>query len=687
MPPSGPNGSNRLGGDWLAGSTKMLGVMAGKTSIALVLGAGASWASPAGRPLFGPIADALFGAVGVAVARDRRWLMAPEALLSRLADRGVDVEHELRQALAGGQPNALHYAAAAVLDRGRSVWTTNFDELIETAAAQLGVSFHRVLYDGDPECGCKFGHIFKPHGTLSGSRLVARSEQVLRPLPAPWLLRLRRDFEGADVALVGYAGADVDLRSGLRAALDETRSATWYARSDDEQILMGRFFAPIQNRRLALRFSDRPDIGFLSWAEANGLNKRTPADITQATRGPLPPAPVRVSFVTDRLLGALIADDFGDYKRARHGYRQAVFLGPHRTAAARFLLSTGLIHGAPWRPPVVAALRLASLCFARQVWPAQQLLLYLTWNGHTAQAWRVARRAIHGTDDTGLRLQAANVAKETEPPAAVDLAVAAQEAALTSGDARRAAWATLCLSLALRWTGDLDRASLEATRLADGFDALAGPVWRAWGHFELGAVAALRGDAGTGVTQMRLAREVFTAAGAETFIFDALCGEIATERIRDLDAARGLLGTARKMLDNGTRTSRFAREVVTVEEGEVARAQGRLTDAERAFRNLAHSPTVAQRVLGLLGHGEVQRARGEPPTAAKAALERSRSLGFGFGIVHAAITLGLAGTIAETEAEAIITGGPFPAPERPDRTGLLRLCIGLSPEQHPIIFP
>ena len=62
---------------------------------------------------------------------------------------------------------------------------------------------------------------------------------------------------------------------------------------------------------------------------------------------------------------------------------------------------------------------------------------------------------------------------------------------------------TLCRSLSLRWLGKLDEAAEQAAQLADGFDALAGPVWKAWGHFETGAVAALQGDAEAAISLMR----------------------------------------------------------------------------------------------------------------------------------------------------------------------------------------
>lgn len=657
-----------------------------QSRVAVVLGAGASWAAPAGRPLFGPIAAALFDGIGVAVDHDRRWLMAPEALLSRLADRGVDIDAELRSALGGGAPNALHYVAAGVLERGGSVWTTNFDELVEDAASAAGVSFHCVIPGENPTCGCSHGHVFKVHGTLTGDRVIARSEEVLEPLPGPWLERLRADFDGASVALVGYAGADVDLRSGLRAALGAASSAAWFARNADEPTLTGRFSEPIATGALALALADRPDLAFLEWAADRSLTGLVPAAVAAQARGPLPATPVKVSFDADCMLRALVADDFGDFEQARREYRRAVLRGPQRRRATASVFTTGLIHGAVWRPGAVAALRLAARRPGR-VWPVQQLLLYLTWNGHTAEAWELAKRELATTDTGTLRLQAANVAKEVEPAAAVGLATDAQADALAGGHARRAAWATLCLSLALRWTGDIDRAATEAARLADGLDALAAPVWRAWGHFELGAVATLRGDGGEGTRQMRLAREVFVAAGAHRFVYDALCGEVAAARLADPAGAAITLAQAQSMLDDRSRTSRFAREVLLVEVGELARRDGRLDEAQHAYEQLRHSPTVAQQMLGLLGLGEVQRARGIEPIAARDALDRSLELSFAFGVVHAAITLGLAGVIDENDAEALIATSIFDPPERPDRHGLVRFCLGAQPELHPISFP
>src|ERR1044072_6933299 len=83
--------------------------------------------------------------------------MAPEALLSRLANAGIDIDLELRRMLRGGSPNALHAMAAELLSQGGTVWTTNFDELVEAAAVERGIDLHRVLPDDDPLCPSGLG--------------------------------------------------------------------------------------------------------------------------------------------------------------------------------------------------------------------------------------------------------------------------------------------------------------------------------------------------------------------------------------------------------------------------------------------------------------------------------------------------------------------------------------------------
>jgi hypothetical protein len=163
-------------------------------------------------------------------------------------------------------------------------------------------------------------------------------------------------------------------------------------------------------------------------------------------------------------------------------------------------------------------------------WPHRQRLPYLTWNVPPDERLaKLERSLIRFGDDPDLVLSTANAAKEVDPRRAVELATRARDQAVERRDPPDAAWATFTLSLALRWLGDLTAAAREATRLADGYDALAGPVWVAWGHFEAGAVAALRGELAEAQARMRQAIEVFTAAGS-MFTFDAWCGALAVHR-------------------------------------------------------------------------------------------------------------------------------------------------------------
>ncbi len=654
----------------------------------LVYGAGASFAEPAGRPLFRTIRDALVAPLRLEPAEIAWDHLAPEALLSRFGAAGIDVDGELRRMLRGGAPNALHAMAAELLRRGGSVWTTNFDELIEEAASAAGVGLHRVLPDDEPRCDCGRGHLLKVHGTLSGERVIARSEDVLVPLRSAWLERLEADLDAADVALVGYAGADVDLRSGLRLALGRCDAAAWFSRADVEQDLVRRFDAPLGAGRLELRLSDRPDLAALAWGRERGLTSAVTDEQWTQAQAATGRRPVSAGYRPNDLLRARVLDDFGHALEARRLYGSALRRGPRRRRAARALYSSGMIHGAPWRRPVVTALDAACALPLDWRWPHRQRLPYLTWNVPPAERLRLLERSLEvAGDDPEILRGAANAAKEVDPLRAVDLGREAQRSEIARLNPAGAAWATFTLSLALRWLGDVEAAAEQAAQLADGYDALAGPVWIAWGAFELAAIAALRGELDEACARAQLALEVFRAAGS-MFAFDACCAAIAVNRAAGMpDAERAAYDEACALLDRDDLRRRFKREVLMVEDGEVARREGRLEDAAASYEQLARSPTLAQELLGLLGLGEVQRLRGERPHAAWQALRRSDESGFGYGQVHAAVTLGLAGAIDVAEAERRIAASVFAPPERDDASGLLRFCQGPDPEAHLLCFP
>lgn len=83
----------------------------------------------------------------------------------------------------------------------------------------------------------------------------------------------------------------------------------------------------------------------------------------------------------------------------------------------------------------------------------------------------------------------------------------------------------------------------------------------------------------------------------------------------------------------------------------------------------------------------MQRQQGVEPSAAWEALRRSRQLSFGYGEVHAAITLGLARAISIDEVERHIKSSVYVPPVRDDKAGLLRFCQGPVAEEHLLCFP
>jgi hypothetical protein len=622
---------------------------------ALVLGAGASLAAPAGRPLFAALRQALSVPLQLDID-DVTWAsLAPEVLLSRLAAAGIDIDSELRAMLRGGKPNAVHLMAVYVLGRGQSVWTTNFDELIEAAAFDAGVAVHVLLPGDGADCRCMRGHLVKVHGTLSGGTVLARSEDVLRPLPQPLVARLRADLAGALVGVIGYAGADIDLRTGLREALCDAVEATWFCRPEEEASLRLRFSEPINSGKLALQIGSRPDLDALAWGKREHLTAEIPRTLLRLAGEPIEHHSPVAAYRPNALVRARVLDDFGRPTEARLLYAKALRSGPRRRTAARALYTSGLIHETPWRGSVVASLNMACRSPAPWRWPHLQRLPYLTWNVAPDKRLAILEQSLRRIGPEPRLLQAtANAAKEVDPRRAVELGLLARKHARARGTASALAWSSFTLSFALRWLGDIDGAGQAASELTDGVDALAGPRWVAWGHFEAGANAALRGQLLDAAEHMSFARDVFEAGGS-MFAFDAWCALIAIHRAAgDLEAQRNAYAAAKRLLDADSLRQRFKRDVLLAEEGEYARDGGDLENAEYAYAELSGSPTLAQELLGLLGLGEVQRARDEQPSAAWRALARSKETSFGYGEVHAAVTLGLAGAIGEDEAERLI---------------------------------
>jgi tetratricopeptide (TPR) repeat protein len=128
------------------------------------------------------------------------------------------------------RPNAVHYLLAhELLDDRTSIWTTNYDTLIEEALESLapdGASRDRAR-----------ARLHKPHGSFrrnergkwdSAKGLLFAAPGVVRSWAGGWTTGLKNEMARAEVTLVGYSGIDVNAYRPLRAALEGASSVTWY---------------------------------------------------------------------------------------------------------------------------------------------------------------------------------------------------------------------------------------------------------------------------------------------------------------------------------------------------------------------------------------------------------------------------------------------------------------------------
>ena len=147
--------------------------------VTLFLGAGISIAKPAGGPLFAEVRDACAKRAGVNMTDSSLDPAAqllldnaiPEVFLTLMERAGYELADALARAVRGTPgigPNEVHTTAARVLEAGGTVWTTNWDEWIETAYEQrTGSPLPTALYpnDRDPTAA----QFRKLHGTASRS--------------------------------------------------------------------------------------------------------------------------------------------------------------------------------------------------------------------------------------------------------------------------------------------------------------------------------------------------------------------------------------------------------------------------------------------------------------------------------------------------------------------------------------
>lgn len=205
--------------------------------------------------------------------------MAPESFFHTLTEAQLNVAEALIESFNANapEPNAVHRACGSLIRQGASLWTTNYDTLVEEACAKLNASpVVWSLTDATPPSGFK---IAKPHGSLPARvagkwsfdpdvKLIFETTQLLADLDRAWADALLASTSDKGVVLVGYSGADTDIAPHLRDAIGAASWVKWFATPREEGTLLRRFdlnsrTGPVAEPALVLNVN--PGEAFLEW--------------------------------------------------------------------------------------------------------------------------------------------------------------------------------------------------------------------------------------------------------------------------------------------------------------------------------------------------------------------------------------------------------------------------------------
>jgi hypothetical protein len=296
----------------------------------LFLGAGASVSKPASLPAFPALATGVLRGIGWCPTADRkRWThprypdfrtpaLASEVLFGTLRLSGISFAEEVAEVLSDAEPNALHAAAAAVLERGGLVWTTNVDCCVERACATVP---HRAGRVGLDRLGsARAGTLVKFHGSVESPETLAFTDrELIAPLARVEVEHLV-DLAGERVVvLYGYAGADADLFELLEELFRRARDVVWFEPRIRQRHEIRRAFPEAQLRFLP---GDPPnDFGaavattgraFLTLAREAGITIE--AQLARELENPGDPPAVRLRLrQPPGVTHARLVERFGDY--------------------------------------------------------------------------------------------------------------------------------------------------------------------------------------------------------------------------------------------------------------------------------------------------------------------------------------------------------------------------------------
>jgi len=324
--------------------------------VTLFVGAGIS--VPSGAPDFRRLRDFfLTPIIGNRAENIDMTHLSPEQIFDALDDGRRRFRSDVRAAMwwecEAREPNANHYAVAALGAAGARVWTPNFDTLIERAAQRLGVQWYVVTPESsrsDTPAAVPPGALvlFKPHGSFPFTGdppqeppahdypLLFRASDVWTELSGQWRERLVSDISGRDLHLFGYRGADLDIVPVLARAIPHARTVEWWERAEE----------PESVSRLRVLFADaarfRVRVGDPSAALQQLASPVLPAQLPRSRQLPRQPSRMRVHYTNTTR--ASVVGQFRGAGAARYYYARALLLDPRplrRSAAWHLLRSAG----------------------------------------------------------------------------------------------------------------------------------------------------------------------------------------------------------------------------------------------------------------------------------------------------------------------------------------------------------
>ena len=294
------------------------------TEWVLFLGAGASVSAPTRLPAFPSLARGVLAGVGWRY-RNGSWrqkgfptfvdpgrVISPEVLFGTLQAYEVDFAPKIADVLDVDRPNAAHRVAAAVIESGGMVWTTNVDLAVEAACRQRGLrepprfgrqtprrqerrSRRNAGFEELPKppllaplIGAGPGGLVKFHGTAEDPTTLAFTDrELMTPLADKDAEHLARQVKHRTLVLYGYAGADADLADVLELAIDRADRVLWFEPSLETRDAIGLFF---------------PTVG-------DGLVPTLPDEVDAHDLGQTVPPTARAFLETARLDGYMVDDD------------------------------------------------------------------------------------------------------------------------------------------------------------------------------------------------------------------------------------------------------------------------------------------------------------------------------------------------------------------------------------------